>query len=269
MTGARAALCASLVFAIIFAAVSMILGFGPILSIASAVIGAISGSSFIARSTRGFKSSSVSVAGMEKVFKAGFRKNAGRRFGASNYPSSEGFGKLLGRFSRIFAFESPFQRVACCVFCVQALLGLVAILAFWVLQAAGADTSALDNPSVARLFSNAFPTENASEIAKVRFHHLFVPLVSLYAISLGVFAVAFIYSFGAALSNVGKHVPVILFIALVMFCLGLVFFYAGSSPSGLKRLIIQGDMWGYFGLFVLMPIFCLVLTAALPNSQAR
>jgi hypothetical protein len=109
----------------------------------------------------------------------------------------------------------------------------------------------------------------ASEIAKDRYHHLFVPLVSLYAISLGVFAVAFLYSIGATLRNVGKHAPVTLFIALVVFGLWLVLFYAGSSPSGLKRMIIQGDMWGYLVLFVLIPIFCLVLTAALPSSQTR
>jgi hypothetical protein len=109
--------------------------------------------------------------------------------------------------------------------------------------------------------------ENASEIANVRFHHLFVPLVSLYAISLGAFSAAFVYSSGVASRNIKKHAPVLLFIALVVFCLGLFLFYAGSSPSGLKRLIIQGNVWGYLGLFVITPIFCLVLTTALPSSR--
>jgi hypothetical protein len=267
MTSTRATLYASLVFAVIFASVSMILGFGAILSLASGIIGAISGTSFVERSAHGLESSCR--AGLGEIFRTGYRNSEGlqRRLGATSDPSPQGFGKLAGLLSEIFAFESPFQRVASYVFCIQALLGLVAICVFWMVQAAGVDTSALGNPSVGRLFVNAIPIEGGADIAKARFHHLFVPLVSLYAISLGTFGVAFLYSFGTASKNIRKHGPLMLFIAVVVFCLWLFLFYAGSPQSGLKRLIIQGNALGYLGFFVLTPIFYLILTAALPGSR--
>ena len=271
MTERRAVVYASLVFAALFALISMILGFGVILSILSAIIGAISGRAFIDRSTGGLSVSSRS--GMEQIFRSGYQNGGvlSRNIETPNLASVEqgGFEKLFGVLSAIFSFESRYQRVACYVFFSQAVIGLVAICLFWTAQAMGVEIDVLNNPSVERLFVDAIPLENASEVAKLRFVHLFVPLASLYAISLAVFGVAFLHSIASASRNIRKHAPVMLFIPVVVFCLWLFLFYAGSSRSGLKRLIIEGNVWGHLAFFVLTPIFYVMLAAVLPNSRAR
>lgn len=74
MTDSRATISASLAFAAIFALVSLVLGFGIILSIISALIGAMSGSTFIDRSARQLDPRSREI--VEQMFRGELRGGA-------------------------------------------------------------------------------------------------------------------------------------------------------------------------------------------------
>jgi hypothetical protein len=267
MTDSRATISASLAFAAIFALVSLVLGFGIILSIVSALIGAISGSTFIDRSSRHLDPRSREI--VEQMFRGELRGGALPQSQKKLLQDRKGLAKLLLFISIIFSFQSPLQRVASYTFLVQLLIGAVAVPLFCFVQAVGIEVDLVDNPSLVRLFANAFPMEGASAAAKTRFDHLFVPLASLFTFSLAMFGAAYLASIPAALKDVRRHAPAMFLAPVLVFSLWLLLFSAGASPSGLQRLIIGGHVWGYVVVFVFTPILYLILTGALPNSASR
>lgn len=181
----------------------------------------------------------------------------------------KGLSKLLLTISIILGYQSPLQRVASYTFLIQLVISIASIFLFVLIEGAGVQVNLMDNPSLARLFAGAFPMDTASAAARVRFDHLFVPLASLYAISVAMFCVAFLASIPSGLNDPKRHVPA-LFLSLVMlFGLWSFFFVASSYPAAPQRFIVRGDLWGYIVVFVLVPMFCLILTAALPNSNSR
>lgn len=250
-------------FAAIFALVSLVFGFGVFLSLVSAAIGAISGSHFIDRSAYHLDPSSRQI--IEKIFH-------GERDGVSPktlLQDRKGVTKLLIAISIIFSYQSPVQRVASYTFLIQLIIGAVAIVLFFLTQGMGVSVDLVENPSLARLLSDAFPMGGASAVSKSRFDHLFVPLASLYAISLAMFAVAFISGLPSAMKDVRKHAPALFLSAVLFFALWSFFFAASSYPAAPQRLIVSGSLWGYIVVFVFTPMFCLILTGALPNPSSR
>ncbi|QWG20438.1 hypothetical protein KMZ68_11675 [Bradyrhizobium sediminis] len=265
MTSNRASIYLALTFAAIFALVSLVLGFGVILSIASALIGAVSGSAFIDRSSRHLDPRSREI--VEQIFRGELRGDVVPQ--RILLQDRKGLAKLLLTISIIFSYQSPIQRVASYTFLIQLMIGGVAVVLFFVAQAASIEVDLVGNPSLARLLADAFPMEGASAIARARFDHLFVPLASLYAISLAMFGVAFLASIPGALKNLRRHTPALFLSLVLVFALWSFFFPASSFPAAPQRLIIRGDLWGYIVIFVFIPIFCLILTGALPNSDSR
>jgi hypothetical protein len=238
MIDSRATISASLAFAAIFALVSLVLGFGIILSIVSALIGAISGSTFIDRSSRHLDLRSREIE--EQMFRGELRDGVSQK---KLLQDRKGLAKLLLFISIIFSFQSPLQRVASYTFLVQLLIGAVAVSLFCFMQAVGIEVDLVDNPSLVRLFANAFPMEGASAAARTRFDDLFVPLASLFAFSLAMFGAAYLASIPAALKDVRRHAPAMFLAPVLVFSLWLLLFSAGSSPSDLQRLIIGGHVW--------------------------
>ena len=257
----------ALTFATIFALVSFVLGFGVFLSIVSGLIGAISGSNFIDRSTRNLDPCSQEI--VEQLLRGELSGSSLASEQQELLRSRGGFSKLLLTLSIMFSRQSPYQRVASYTFLIQAVVGAISISLFCIAQAAGIVIDLVENPMLARHLANVFPMGDASAAARARFDHLFVPLISLHVISLMVFVIALLASVSAALRNIRKYAVVMLLAVVLPFGMWLFLSSASSTPSSLQRLIIGGHVWGYVVAFVFSPILYFVLTAALPTSGSN
>lgn len=264
MTSNRANVMFALIFAAIFALVSFVLGFGVFLSVVSGLIGAISGSHFIDRSTRNLDHRSREI--VEQMFRGELRDGSVSLEQQDLLPGRRGFSKLLLVLSIIFGRQSPWQRVASYTFLIQTVIGAISVGLFCIVQASGIVIDWVENPTLARRLANVFPMGDASAIAQARFDHLFVPLISLYVISLVAFVMALLGSVPAALRNIKRHAVVMLVAAVLPLGMWLFLSSSSSTPSSLQRLIISGHVWGYVVVFVFSPILYLVLTGALPQA---
>jgi hypothetical protein len=113
-------------------------------------------------------------------------------------------GKLLYVLASVLPAEAPY-RAASVAFLAQAAIGGLAIFLFWITQAAGVDVRFVDLDWLRSLFADVFPIQTEATIARARFDNLFLPLVSLYAISLLLFVVAFLRALGPILGNMKEH----------------------------------------------------------------
>jgi hypothetical protein len=268
VTTPRAIVLTSLVFAAIFALVSLALGFGAVLSVASALVGAVFGQVFIGRASRQIDPPSRAV--LEEVFRIGLpRGTQPTGIGMSSSDGRQNSGNALSALSRVLFAGAAYQRIASRAFFTQTVIGVFAIFLFWIAQASGLDLQLLDNPSLVGLFANTFPIDKGATVAKARFDNLFVPLVTLYVISLSVFVVAFLHSLGPIVRNMREHGIFLVGIPLFVSALLGILFYAGSSRNGLQKLIVGGHLWGYFAVFVIYPLFLMVLSVSLPNDRSR
>jgi hypothetical protein len=160
-----------------------------------------------------------------------------------------------------------YQRWAARTFLLQATISLVAILAFWAAQSAGLDIQ-IRHPSAGDgFFSSAFPISDA--VARSRFDNLFVPLSCAYLFSLTVFVAAIAHSLAALFREFGKHGLILLgtaflFVFLVSFFFQSVDYFGAGS---LKRHVIDGDFWGYFVVFCIIPFLGIFLAAELPKER--
>jgi hypothetical protein len=268
---ARYKVLTSLSFGAMFGIVSLAIGFGVMGSIASALVGAASGLAFFRRSFGENDSSSRAL--LKDAFRAGVRRTPATtdiwllQSGAP--PDQRGAaGKLLYVLGSILPSEVPY-RAASVAFLAQAAIGGLAILLFWIAQAAGVDVRLVDLDWLRSLFAGVFPIQEEAAIARARFDNLFLPLVSLYAISFLLFVVAFLRALGPILGNMKAHWKFLWGVPLLTLGLWLLLFYRGSSPHSLQKLVIEGYAWGYFGFFVIFPIFFFMLSASLPKYRSR
>jgi hypothetical protein len=239
------------------------------LSVASAFIGAASGYSFGRRF--GNNMNSVLHALPPTVSRPGRWPGRARSnidpFSTSAPPVGRG-NRAFSVFIEPFLSLRPYQRVASLTLLAQFAIGVAAIFVFCVSQAAGLDMRFLHDPSLARLFAEAYPIDESAAFAKTRFDNLFLPLASLYVISLATFAVAVLRSFGPILREIRKYARLALGIAILLGGLWLEFFVRISSGNGsLQRYVIEGNAWGYVVLFVLFPMVSIFLAASLPEDR--
>jgi len=172
-------------------------------------------------------------------------------------------------FDRVFLSLPRYQRLASLVFLLQAAVSLVTILVFCIVQTAGFDIRTMEMPSFAALFANAYPIGPDDAFAKTRFDNLFLPLVSMYVVSLSCLAAAVARSLRTLLTDVRKHWRLLVSIVFFPFGLWLILFVREQTArTDLQLLIIHGSAYGYVLLFVLMPILFAFLAAGLPE-QAR
>ncbi|XSC45227.1 hypothetical protein ACF1BQ_003120 [Bradyrhizobium sp. RDT10] len=175
---------------------------------------------------------------------------------------------MLYVLASVLPAEAPY-RAASVAFLVQAAISALAIFLFWIAQAAGVDMRLVDLDWLRSLLAGVFPIQEEATIARTRFDNLFLPLVLLYTISFLLFVVAFLRALGPILGNMKAHSKFLWGVPLLTVGLWLLLFYRGSSPHSLQRLVIEGYVWGYFGFFVLFPIFFFMLSASLPKYRPR
>jgi hypothetical protein len=184
-------------------------------------------------------------------------------------PADSGFlERMFFIFDRSFLSLPRYQRLASIAFLLQALISLLLIFIFCVAQAAGFDVQVPKLHSLSALFANSYAANSETAFAGARFYNLFIPLVSLYAVTLACFVIAFVHSLASILRDVGKNG--ILLAAVVFFSAGLwVVLFADGPPvgRGIQRMIAQGDALGYVTLFVFFPLVWTFLAAGLPKER--
>ena len=169
---------------------------------------------------------------------------------------------LIGLFRPL----PKYQRWASVIFLLQAGVSLFAIFGAWVAQKLGLDIRIVHVPSLESVFANTFPIEASAVLARMRFDYVFLPLVSLYIVSLTMFTVALIHSLGSLVRALNKHLTLLLGIAF--FLAGLLLLFAGGSSGGsLRNYIVEGNLWGYIVLFVFFPIVGVFLASELPSDR--
>jgi hypothetical protein len=163
---------------------------------------------------------------------------------------------------------SPVQRVAVAAFLTQAGLSAAAIIVFRAAQAAGFDPQFFDASSIAGVFSNAFRFGAEALVARARFDHLFLPLVSLYAVTIPLFGLAFLGSLPPILRDFRAKWRALLLPPMMVIGLWLALTHRGSR-NGLQDLIIAGNALGYFAACVFFPLIFMFVAAVLPNDSER
>jgi hypothetical protein len=263
----RAPILLPLAIAIVFGLVSLALGFGWALSIGSALVGARSGRAFLARSSSQRDSMSRSLL-LEALTGGRNPKTQAQRVA-----SSVGFAdarkprrQLLSQLGHLLITGSLYQRVATRLFITQTVAGTVAVPLFWVAQAGGLDVALINSPAFGELFAPVVPTE---AIARVKFDNLFLPLILFYGLSLPMLVITFLYSFASTLRNLRKYWRVWLFVPMCVLGSVLMVFYEGTARQSWQNLIFAGNLWGYLIIFVVYPLFLLLVTASLPSQRSR
>ncbi|WLA81447.1 hypothetical protein [Bradyrhizobium elkanii] len=197
------------------------------------------------------------------------------RFGSGSHPAwlseleqQNGRGrKLLYGLSRIFLSGSLCQLIASGAFLAQSAIGLVAIVLFWLGQAMGFDVRLFAIPSLGSLFADGIPM-SAEAIAGVRFEHLFLPLVSLYAVTFSLFLIALLGDLATILRDWREQWK---YLTMPLFCFAFWALLAHRKSSGYSALQVAlsgGHLWAYVTIFVFFPLFFLVLSASLPGNRA-
>ena len=197
------------------------------------------------------------------------------RFGSGSRPAwlseleqQNGRGrKLLYGLSRIFLSGSLCQLIASGAFLAQSAIGLVAIVLFWLGQAMGFDVRLFAIPSLGSLFADGIPM-SAEAIAGVRFEHLFLPLVSLYAVTFSLFLIALLGDLATILRDWREQWK---YLTMPLFCFAFWALLAHRKSSGYSALQVAlsgGHLWAYVTIFVFFPLFFLVLSASLPGNRA-
>jgi hypothetical protein len=258
----------SLLFGAMFGIVSLVIGFGIGGAIASAFVGAASGLAFFLRSFG--ENDSPSRGLLKNALRAGARRTPATAdiWLLQSAAPPDQRGKLLYVLASVLPAEAPY-RAASVAFLAQAAIGALAIFLFWTAQAAGVDMRLVDLDWLRSLLAGVFPIQEEATIARTRFDNLFLPLVSIYTISFLLFVVAFLRALGPILGNMNAHSKFLWGVPLLTVGLWLLLFYRGSSPHSLQRLVIEGYVWGYFGFFVIFPIFFFMLSASLPKYRPR
>ena len=162
-----------------------------------------------------------------------------------------------------------FQRWASAIFLLQAIISFVAIAAFWMAQSAGLDAQLIRASSFSEFFKESFPISPTATMARIRFDNLFIPLSGLYIVSLATFAVALLHSLVPLLRTFRKHGFILLGTAVFLAFFASFFFQQSDylGASSLKRYVIDGNLWGYFGLFCVLPFLGIFLAAELPEER--
>lgn len=260
----------SLAFAVTFALVFLTLGFGLGLSIAAGFVGATSGLAFCRQPSAVHEGATVTI--IKQVMQSGGSLATARpdiwQQSPDGNPQQWGSLRKLRFLLTPFFQGSPAQRVAVAAFLAQAGISAAAIIVFRIAQAAGVDLQFFDASSIAGLFANAFRFSAESSAVRAQFDHLFLPLVSLYAITIPLFGLVFLGSLPPILRDFRAKWRALLLPPMMVLGLWLILTYRGSR-HGLQDLIIDGNAWGYFAACVFSPLFFLFISAALPNDSGR
>jgi hypothetical protein len=247
--------------AVAFSCASLSIGFGWVASIGSALIGAASGYSIIHRAFA--KGGPASLAAERIRSRERWLPAYAQPFEAAR-SGSRAFHVFIGPFLSL----PPYQRFASTVFLLQSVVSLVLISGFCVAQLAGFNVRVLNAPSFAALFADAYPIDAGDTLARTRFDNLFLPLVSLYLISLSSLAVALFHSLGPLLRGIRQHAKLLATIVFFLVALWLLLFVGGSTGGrSLQKHIIDGDAFGYIGLFVFLPMIWVFIASGLPDER--
>ena len=197
------------------------------------------------------------------------------RFGSGNGPAwlaeleqQDGRGrKLLYGLSRVLLSGSLCQRIASGAFLAQAVIGAVAIVLFWLGQAMSFDLRLFAVPPYGSLFADGIPMSTDAS-AQARFEQLFLPLVSFYAITFSLFLIALFGDLPTIMRNWREQWRYLL-LPLFGFGFWVILTHRKSSVySGLQVALGGGSMWAYVVVFVLFPLFFLVMSASLPSNRS-
>ena len=249
--------------AALFGIVSFVLGFNVASAGATALAGGVS-ALVVMRAFDG-ETQPPSKSVPADIFRLG---SESRQAWLSELEQQNGRGrKLLYGLSRIFLSGSPCQRIASGGFLAQSVIGLVAIVLFWLGQAMGFDMRLFAIPPFGSLFADGIPM-SAEAIAGVRFEHLFLPLVALYAVTFSLFLIALLGDLATILRDWREQWK---YLAMPLFCVGFWLILAhrkSSGYSGLQVALGGGHLWAYVVVFVLFPLFFLVMSASLPSNRS-
>ncbi|MCP1849268.1 MULTISPECIES: hypothetical protein [unclassified Bradyrhizobium] len=246
-----------------FGVVSFVLGFNVASACATALAGAVS-ALVVMRAFDG-ETQPPSKSVPADVFRLG---SESRQAWLSELEQQNGRGrKLLYGLSRIFLSGSPCQRIASGGFLAQSVIGRVAIVLFWLGQAMGFDMRLFAIPPFGSPFADGIPM-SAEAIAGVRFEHLFLPLVALYAVTFSLFLIALLGDLATILRDWREQWK---YLTMPLFCFAFWALLAHRKSSGYSALQVAlggGHLWAYVAIFVFFPLFFLVLSASLPGNRA-
>ena len=161
-----------------------------------------------------------------------------------------------------------FQKFAVLAFSAQIAICFLLISAAWIASISGWTISHIHVWRLEGILERAFPIDAADIRAKAMFDALFVPLSLLSIIPILSLGAALFRCAGAILRNLKKYRIVLCGTLGYLAFFVLVLFSGGTSQhtSSLERLIISGNVWGYFMLFCCVPLFGLFLSAGLPEK---
>jgi hypothetical protein len=161
-----------------------------------------------------------------------------------------------------------FQKFTVRAFSTQIAICFLLITVFWIASISGWTAPDIHLSRLEALLERAFGINAANARAKAMFDALFVPLSLFYIIPLSGLGAAFIRSAGALSRNVKKYRMVLLGTLgyLAFFALALLPGETRQPLSSLARLIINGNVLGYFFYFCIVPLFGLLLAAELPEK---
>jgi hypothetical protein len=254
-------------FAAVFGLVFYALGFGPLLSMISAIIGAISGRAWLGRLDSQQGSTPRDL--LQRALRGERISKDQLRASIASPDAREPSASLVAGFGAILIRGSFCQRIAARIFIAQIMSGVIAIPLFFVSQTMGLNVAFFDDPYLTHLLSTNFPIDASSTIAKVRFDSLFVPLFLIYGLSLPMLFAAFLSCLDVTLRNIRKHWRILIAVPMFIGTPALMVFHKSTSLFGWERLIVVGNMWGYLEIFVLFPLCLLFVTASLPYVRSR
>jgi hypothetical protein len=161
----------------------------------------------------------------------------------------------------------PLQRFTVRAFSTQIMVSFLLIGAFGIASISGW-TPDIHFPRLEELLERAFGINAASTRAKAMFDALFVSLSLFYIIPLTGLGAVFVRSTGALARNFKKYRMVLLGTLgyLAFFALALLPRETHQPLSSLLRLIVSGNVLGYFFYFCVVPLFGLLLAAELPEK---
>ena len=263
MVSAQFKIVTALGIATMFGIVSFVLGFSAASSCATALAGGVSALAMMHAFEAETKPPSQRLG--TDIFRLGSGNGSAW---LSELEQQSGRGrKLFFGLSRIFLSGSLCQRIASGAFLAQAVIGAVAIVLFWLCQAMGFDPRLFAVPPFGSLFADGIPMSTDAS-AQVRFEHLFLPLVSLYAVTFSLFVIALLADLPTIMRNWREQWRYLL-LPLFGFGLWVILTHRKSSTySGLQVALGGGYVWAYVVVFVLAPLFFLVMSASLPSNRS-
>ncbi len=185
--------------------------------------------------------------------------------GCADEKSEENKGSQLSKVTRPL---KPYQKFAFLAFLAQATICFILIVIGWLATKVGWSGSAINPVFVKDISYWLFPVEAGNTQAQALLNFLFVPPIAFYAVSMTGFIAAVFRSAGALMSDIKSNWRLLLLIAGIIVLVLIVLYPTDSyqTSSGVKRQILDGDLFTYIAFFCFMPLLGMMLSHALPEE---